>query len=210
MQMQAVVNRSLSNIRAWRTHILQILSLLAYVVVVEVLAAAISPNLGSDALLIVGILLAVIPAVIWMGLFYSQDRKEPEPRVFVLAVAVLGALLAGAVGQPLLTLFFRVPAWIGRDALTQVLGSILVVGFTQAFLKYAAIRFSIFYSREFDHRIDGVIYGSAVGLGYACDGYLPHPCSCSPMVVVVQPTQNGEACHLSANSHGRSGWSLLL
>ena len=29
------------------------------------------------------------------------------------------------------------------------------------------MRFSIFYSSEFDQRIDGVVYGSAAGLGYA-------------------------------------------
>jgi RsiW-degrading membrane proteinase PrsW (M82 family) len=42
-----------------------------------------------------------------------------------------------------------------------------VVGFTQMFLIYAAVRFSIFYSPEFDQRIDGIIYGTAAGVGYA-------------------------------------------
>jgi RsiW-degrading membrane proteinase PrsW (M82 family) len=42
-----------------------------------------------------------------------------------------------------------------------------VVGFTQEFLKYAAVRFSIYYSNEFDQRVDGVIYGTAAGIGYA-------------------------------------------
>ena len=30
--------------------------------------------------------------------------------------------------------------------MTEILGSILVVGFTQEFLKYAAVRYSIYYS----------------------------------------------------------------
>ncbi len=33
-----------------------------------------------------------------------------------------------------------------------------------------------------------------------CRGYHTRPCSCSPTVVMVQPTQNGEADHLSARS----------
>ena len=37
----------------------------------------------------------------------------------------------------------------------------------QEFLKYAAVRYSIYQSREFDERVDGIIYGTAAGLGYA-------------------------------------------
>jgi RsiW-degrading membrane proteinase PrsW (M82 family) len=44
---------------------------------------------------------------------------------------------------------------------------ICIVGITQEFLKYAAVRYSVFGSVEFDERIDGIIYGAAAGLGYA-------------------------------------------
>ena len=33
-------------------------------------------------------------------------------------------------------------------------------------MKYAGVRFTIFLSREFDERVDGIIYGAAIGLGY--------------------------------------------
>lgn len=158
---------TLNRLSLWRTELIQLVALLAYIGIVEAIVAATQPALSGETLMIVSLFLAAIPAAIWMSLFYVQDRSEPEPRLFVLAVAVLGALVAGAVGLPLLNLFFRVPDWIGRDPLTAILGSILVVGFLQTFLKYVAIRFSIFYSPEFDQRMDGVIYGSAVGLGYA-------------------------------------------
>ena len=59
------------------------------------------------------------------------------------------------------------PPGSGRDTATEILGSILIVGFTQEFLVYAAVRFSIYYSSEFDQRVDGVIYGTAAGIGYA-------------------------------------------
>jgi RsiW-degrading membrane proteinase PrsW (M82 family) len=151
----------------WRTEIAQIVGLLLYVGIVELIVLVTDPSLSGWPLVLVSVLLAVIPAVLWMSLFYAQDRVEPEPRHYVLGVALLGALLAAAVGQPLLDGFFGVSDWIGRDTLTEILGSILVIGFTQEFLKYAAVRFSVFYSNEFDQRIDGVIYGSAAGLGYA-------------------------------------------
>ena len=52
-------------------------------------------------------------------------------------------------------------------AWTQLAGGILVVGFTQEFLKYIAVRASVYGMAEFDERTDGIIYGTAVGLGYA-------------------------------------------
>ena len=151
----------------WRTELVFIVGLLLYVGIVELLVYAVQPELTGAALVAASVVLALVPAVLWLSVFYAQDRREPEPRSFVLLVALLGGLLAAAIGQPVLNDLFNVPSWIGRDTLTEILGSILVVGFTQEFLKYAAVRYSIYYSREFDQRIDGVIYGSAAGLGYA-------------------------------------------
>ena len=121
----------------------------------------------GDVALIVSIVLAAIPAVLWLAFFYAQDRAEPEPLHFVAGVAVLGGLLAAAIGQPLINTVFRVADWLPRDTVTEILGSILVVGFTQEFLKYVAVRFSIYNSNEFNQRIDGVVYGTAAGVGYA-------------------------------------------
>jgi RsiW-degrading membrane proteinase PrsW (M82 family) len=151
----------------WRTELFQLLGMLVYVGLVELLVQATNPSFSGTSLVIVSVILAMIPAVLWLSMFYIQDRFEPEPRTYVLLVAVLGGLLAAAVGEPLINNVFRAPSWIGTDTMTEILGSILVVGFTQEFLKYAAVRFSIYYSSEFDQRVDGVVYGSAAGLGYA-------------------------------------------
>jgi RsiW-degrading membrane proteinase PrsW (M82 family) len=48
-----------------------------------------------------------------------------------------------------------------------LLGGFLVVGITQEFLKYVAMRFSVFEGSEFNERTDGIVYGTAAGLGYA-------------------------------------------
>lgn len=151
----------------WRAGLIEIVGLLVYVAVAELIVVTLQPAIGRELLLPVGIVLAVVPSALWMSFFYVQDRAEPEPRHYVLAVAVLAALLAAAVGQPFINDIARVPQWVGHDTLTQILGSILIVGFVQEFLKYAAVRYSIYYSDEFDERIDGVLYGTAAGLGYA-------------------------------------------
>jgi len=51
--------------------------------------------------------------------------------------------------------------------LVNLLVSILVIGFTQEFLKYAAVRYSVYMLPEFDERMDGILYGTASGLGFA-------------------------------------------
>ncbi len=151
----------------WRTGLVEIVALLLFVGLVELVISATDPTLRGTPLLIVGLIIALVPAVLWHSFFYAQDHLEPEPRHYVVAVALLAALLAAAVGQPLLERFFEVSRWIGRDALTEILASILLIGFTQMFLIYAAVRFSVYYSPELDQRVDGVVYGTAAGLGYA-------------------------------------------
>jgi len=154
-------------VHVWRDEFLLILSLIVFTVLVYALDAVIRPVFTASTLMMTGALLAIIPSITWLVLFYMQDRLEPEPKHFVLGVFGLGALLAAAVGVPLVENFFRVSHWLYTDALTTILGGILVVGFTQEFLKYAAVRYSVYHSDEFDEPTDGVIYATAAGLGYA-------------------------------------------
>jgi RsiW-degrading membrane proteinase PrsW (M82 family) len=151
----------------WRNEFLLIISLIVFVGIVYALDGALKPVFTTSTLLLTGVFLALVPAAIWLAFFYSQDRLEPEPKGYVLGVFALGALFAAAIGVPLVENVFRVSHWIYTNTLATILGGILVVGFTQEFLKYAAVRYSIYHSDEFDEATDGVIYATAAGLGYA-------------------------------------------
>ncbi len=151
----------------WRTSILLVVGLVIFVGIVYALDALIKPVLTGTELILAGVLLALFPAFIWMVFFYVQDRLEPEPKGYILGIFLLGAILAYAVGIPIVDNFFQVSKWIYTDTAATILGSILVVGFVQEFLKYAAVRYTIFRSAEFDEATDGVIYATAAGLGYA-------------------------------------------
>lgn len=124
-------------------------------------------KLSGTPLLIAGLVMALVPALIWLFAFLQQDRLEPEPKRYVFGIFLLGALFAQAIGQPLIRDFFGVQNWASSSALVNILASILIAGFIQEFLKYAAVRYTVFYSGEFDERVDGIIYGAAAGLGYA-------------------------------------------
>jgi RsiW-degrading membrane proteinase PrsW (M82 family) len=75
--------------------------------------------------------------------------------------------LAAAIGIPLVDNVFHVSTWLFSGFWINLFGAILVIGFSQEFLKYAAVRFSIYESSEFDEHTDGIIYATAAGLGFA-------------------------------------------
>jgi len=152
----------------WWSTVLAVVGLVVLVLVVDLAVGPARLTVSPAALLPVGIVLAVIPAALWLVVFYAQDRLEPEPKGQVLTVFVLAALLAQAIGIPVVRDLFQVQTWLGRAPVVwQVIGSILIVGMTQEYLKYAVVRYGVYRSAEFDERVDGIIYSAAAGLGYA-------------------------------------------
>jgi len=151
----------------WQSGVLQIVAVVAFAVVMALILSVTKPAIKGTALALAGVVLALVPAILWLAFFYAQDRLEPEPKPYVAGVFVLGALLASAVGIPVVRGLFHVQDWLGRSMLVNILGSILVIGFVQEFLKYAAVRYSVYLLPEFDERMDGILYGTAAGLGFA-------------------------------------------
>ncbi len=151
----------------WGATLALIAGLVLFVLAVQYLARAVPVGLSGAGLLIVNFIIALAPAIIWLVVFYLQDRVEPEPKSYIFLVFIGGALLASAIGQPLIRDVFRVNEWASGNLALRLVGGIFVIGAIQEFLKYAAVRYTIFNSTEYDERIDGIIYGAAAGLGYA-------------------------------------------
>lgn len=151
----------------WQTGWVLVAALVGFVLLVVGIDRFVHPGLEGNLLIAAGLVIALVPAAIWLIFFYVQDRLEPEPKRYVVGVFILGALLASAIGTPVVNELFRVKEWLYDSPMLQLVGGILIIGFSQEFLKYAAVRYTLFDSVEFDERIDGVIYGTAVGLGYA-------------------------------------------
>jgi RsiW-degrading membrane proteinase PrsW (M82 family) len=130
---------------------------------------------GADRAVHIGPLLAaamaVIPAVFWLGFFYLMDRHEPEPKPLVVGVCVLGALVAAPLADfvqyqavpPVALEVHGISAW-SADRLVY---AILIQGLAQEMCKYAAVRYTVYLSREFDEPMDGIIYMMACGTGFA-------------------------------------------
>jgi RsiW-degrading membrane proteinase PrsW (M82 family) len=129
-------------------------------------APALDGLLGREGRTAAGVVLALVPALLWLSVFAAHDREHPEPKVLLLQVFVLGALVAAAVGQPVIERLFRVGEWADGSP-ARLLAGALVVGVVQESVKYAAVRHSVYRSRELDQPIDGIVYAAAAGLGYA-------------------------------------------
>jgi RsiW-degrading membrane proteinase PrsW (M82 family) len=152
----------------WQADIASILLLVLFVLAIYGLEAWIRPQFTPATLMLTGIVLTLIPAIIWLAFFYRRDRLEPEPKHMIVQMFILGGLLASAVGIPVVNDLFAVPEWLPVSPVwARLLGGFLIVGFVQEFLKYAAVRFSVYFSAEFDEAIDGIIYTTAAAIGYA-------------------------------------------
>ena len=77
----------------WRADLISLLVLAAFVVIVYAVDALLKPNLSGTSLITVGVVVALVPAVLWLIFFYRWDALEPEPKEIVIPVAVTRAVL---------------------------------------------------------------------------------------------------------------------
>jgi RsiW-degrading membrane proteinase PrsW (M82 family) len=140
--------------------------LLVFAVVVWLLSGMIGQP-GPTALALIGLVLALVPAVAWLWFFYAQDRLEPEPHAFVIGVFLLAALVTDFLA-PRVFAFFELSKWLASSMPTSlVLGSIFVRGTIYSLIAWAVVRYTVYPTSEFDERMDGIVYGTAAGLGTA-------------------------------------------
>ena len=85
----------------WPTVWILFAGLVAFALLMQQIGPALTPLLTGGWLVVAGLVMAVLPALIWLLVFRRLDRLEPEPFQYLIGVMVLGALIGGAVGDPL-------------------------------------------------------------------------------------------------------------
>jgi RsiW-degrading membrane proteinase PrsW (M82 family) len=149
----------------WRAGALQLVGMAAYCAVVAAVAGQ-SGELAGNALILTGVLVALVPTALWLLYFYRQDRLEPEPKTKIALVFLAALLLTEGLGRHVIRDWFRVGTWAAGDTATSLLAAILIVGFTHQAITYVAVRL-VYGTPEFDERMDGIVYGTVAGLGVA-------------------------------------------
>lgn len=112
-------------------------------------------------------LLVFASALVWVGYFTLQDRREPEPIPYILASFASGMALRALLGYPLVDILFQAGEWIHTSVTLFVLGSFFVQGTIFSLLLFGFLRFVFMPLKEFDEPVDGMVYGAVVGAGYA-------------------------------------------
>jgi predicted nucleic acid-binding Zn ribbon protein len=123
----------------------------------------------GTARLILSTSIAVLPALIWLGLLYWYTTAgDATVSALVPTVFVLSALIAAAVTRPLLYDLIDLDTWLARaSASERFVSSILLGSSTHAFLLYAIVRYTVWQTPVFEHRTDGVMFALVAAWGYA-------------------------------------------
>ena len=151
----------------WISVIVALLGLLAFVAVFNWIVPSFGAELDGAPLILLGLVFSIVPAALWLIVFYRTDRLEPEPKRMVFNVFLVGALVTAALHAPILDGIFAVNDWLYRSWWSQLLGSIAIIGMVEQAFVWAIVRYTMFSHPEFDERVDGVIYAVAAGLGVA-------------------------------------------
>jgi RsiW-degrading membrane proteinase PrsW (M82 family) len=114
---------------------------------------------------VVAIALVLIPALLWLAVFFREDALEPEPHQYVVGVFVLGVIAGGGLVTPVLRAL-DLTTWVQAETWSGGLGSV-VQGVVLAGIIWLGVRLTVFPTAEFDERIDGMIYAIAMALGVA-------------------------------------------
>ncbi len=112
------------------------------------------------------LLLALVPALVVLYYYYNRDRHR-EPWGWVAMVFALGAL-SSLVALPLerwaQTWVPETTAPLPRSLL--FLECLLIPGLIEETLKLLVVVLAIFWRRDFNEPVDGLIYGTAAALGF--------------------------------------------
>lgn len=113
--------------------------------------------------LILCLLLASLPSLIWLA-YYLRKDKHPEPNRMILKIFFLGALMVPVAG--LLEHGFSLG--LGRIPFLGKL-TVLIIGFAliEEALKWIVVKFGILKNSAFDEPVDAMIYLIIAALGFA-------------------------------------------
>ncbi len=114
----------------------------------------------------------IAPALVWIIYFYYKDRFQPEPWRNLGLTYLLGLIAAfGCLHFFKLLPYLNIPE--DPSALMESRGwpfliySICVTGLIEETFKFLPFLLVILKLKDFDEKIDGIIYASVIALGFA-------------------------------------------
>lgn len=112
--------------------------------------------------MLASLLAAVLPMSLYLILIWRMDKYEREPLIFVVVHFIwgaIGAVILGTIGSLFLTLIN------GSSQNSTLIQTIFYAPFSEEISKGIFLLYSV-NSKKFDNITDGLVYGSAIGLGF--------------------------------------------
>lgn len=153
--------------RAWQSVTIESGILIAVAGVLFVTAAFLGTRIPQALHLPVNIVLALLPALLWLIFSLWRERFAELPRRGLLATAIVTALVANAIGLPLLNDFVQPESWLAlQPAVNRIIGYTVTVGIIHEFLKYLVLRY-LTWPHRYRAREDAIAYSAASAIGYS-------------------------------------------
>jgi len=118
------------------------------------------------------VLPVVLPVIFWAVYHYHKDRHLPEPLGHLLLAFGLGVFAAGIskllyMGLEPLGLRYDASALADTSGLGLLAYALLAIGPIEELSKLLPFLLVVWRFEKFDEPLDGIIYASFIGLGYA-------------------------------------------
>ncbi|WP_420630763.1 PrsW family intramembrane metalloprotease [Candidatus Leptofilum sp.] len=124
--------------------------------------------MSDTAVLLLSIIAATIPTMVYVGIIYWFDRYEKEPLWLLAAAFLWGAIPAILISFVLNTALSVPLLLVLGDELGQAAAPSLIGPPVEETIKsMALVAIFIFWRSEIDSPLDGIIYGAMVGMGFA-------------------------------------------
>lgn len=153
----------------WQASVATFLFTIVLAVIVTIVSVVFNPTLNGTERAAIGVGVSILPAIVWLVTFQQINfRSNVGFSPLIPTVFVLSMLTAAAISRPFLMEIVRIDEWLPQvSAANRLLATVLVPGFSHAFLLYAVIRYTVWQTPAFERRVDGVLYGFVAGWGYA-------------------------------------------
>lgn len=124
--------------------------------------------MSEAAILIISIIAATIPVLVYIGIIYWVDRYEKEPGWLLAATFLWGAIPSIIIAYVVNSMLGMPFYYLTSEATADALVASLIAPIVEETIKGAAVLgIFLFWKDEIDSPLDGIIYGAMVGLGFA-------------------------------------------
>jgi hypothetical protein len=153
--------------RVWRSLAIEQGIVLGIAVALFILVETLNVTVPKSIFFPVAVFLAVTPFALWLIFSWWAERFALQPRHRLLAVALIGALAANAVGIPLVKDLLQVDTWLSlSSAINRIIGYTFTAGIVQESIKYIVVNYTV-GPGQLRTRTDYIAYSIACAVGYA-------------------------------------------